>query len=698
MRNLLIITILFLGLTISFGQSKKQVKILSASKHASLGKNLSKKGIVDEAADHYFEAFKLKPTKLKYASKAGELFMQCKDYQRAVDCFYALKDKIKDYPLARFQYANALMNNGQYDDASREYVYFIETYKGKDADAMALKAQSMKRNCDFGLKLMNTYQKDIVIEHLPTNINSTKFEFSPIPYSDNMLYFSSTMKGGMAKLFRTTYSDDKWSDAEPATGFSMNKEAHFGNGTFSPDMERFYYTQCEGVEEKGKVISRCKIYVLKNKNNKWSSPQVLHPYINAENSTTTQPHIAHTKDKEILYFVSDREGGKGGLDIWYAVRDLHSNDIDFSAPLNAGNINTELNDITPFYDSEEETMYYSSTGMQSAGGLDIYKATGKLGKWSKPTNLGIPINSSADDYYYVLNKDKTSGYLVSNRTFGAEKFSTRDEDIFRFNVTEKELYAAGSILDIDTKKPINGSRVSLYEVTDDNNKKLLESKILDDSKYRFTLLKVKNYKIEFDKDGFYSTFFESTTNEKNKQDYGRIVNLQAFKKEALAENTSKPVITVSDIDKKDKVIVDNSYKAVKVSSKKTRAKEVYENALQGKYGDLLVSKGEIRNTKSKNNSETLITTAPIKTGTYYKIQVLAYQRMNQTNTKKLANLVELGRIDTEFFEEKNVSRALISDFASYDEAKAIIPKVKGQGFLDAFIVKYTDGIRIGAGK
>ncbi len=677
--------------------AQKNTAPLSAGKHISLAKKLVKTGELGEAADHYFEAFKLKPKKLKYIDKAGELFTASKDYYKASESYKFLKDKIKDYPMARYQYATALLNNGQYDDANREFVYFIETYKGKDADAVTLKAQQQKRNCDFGLKMQNNIQKDIAIEHLPANINSADYEFAPIPFNENTLYFSSTTKGGIAKMFRAQLVNNEWSNVGLATGFNMKKDVHFGNGAFTPDLSRFYYTQCEGVEEKGKIVSRCKIFLMKQTQGHWSQPIALHPYINAENATTTQPNIAHINDKEVLYFVSDREGGKGGMDIWYTVRDIKSDDIDFSAPVNAGSINTEANEITPFYDTEEEELYYSSNGMMSAGGYDVYKVNGKMNKWAKPLNLGMPINSGSDDTYYVLDKSRNGGFLVSNRTYGVEKLNTRDEDIFKFNIAEKELYVSGKVLENEEKSIIKASRVALYQLAENGDKKLLESKIIPDGEYRFNILKEKNYRVEVDKDGFFSTFYEVSTNQKDKLDYGRPLYL---KKLTVTPPKTDPVVTISEVKKTDKDKFVYTEKAIKVSSgnNKTKAKNVFENAINGKYGDFLVSKGEVRSVKSSSQKESLVTSAPVKEGVYYKIQVLAYQKMNEVNSKKLAQLISFGRIDTEYFEEKNVNRALISDFVNYEEAQAKLPAIKKEGFSDAYIIKYKDGIRMGAGK
>ncbi|MBK8808834.1 MAG: OmpA family protein, partial [Bacteroidales bacterium] len=203
----------------------------------------------------------------------------------------------------------------------------------------------------------------------------------------------------------------------------------------SPDGNRFYFTRCER-NWKNKMI--CSIYQSTKEANTWSIPVALPKIINNPKYTSTQPAVAtfSKRDEEILYFVSDRKGGRGGLDIWYTQFKKKQN--IWTEPKNCGNkINTSGNEVTPFVEMENRTLHFSSDGMCGWGQLDIFKSTGELSKWMPCENLKTPINSPFDDLYFNLNKNLTDGFIVSNRpskTVG--KTSTCCDDILIFKFDE----------------------------------------------------------------------------------------------------------------------------------------------------------------------------------------------------------------------------------------------------------------------
>jgi len=97
--------------------------------------------------------------------------------------------------------------------------------------------------------------------------------------------------------------------------------------------------------------------------------------------------------------------------------------MDFSVPVNLGpGINTPGNEITPFYDYENSTLYFSSDGHVSLGGYDVFKSEGTFGQWGEVENMGFPVSSSADDMYYIRELGSGDVYLVSNR---AARYLTR---------------------------------------------------------------------------------------------------------------------------------------------------------------------------------------------------------------------------------------------------------------------------------
>ncbi|HEY0298005.1 MAG TPA: OmpA family protein, partial [Arachidicoccus sp.] len=156
--------------------------------------------------------------------------------------------------------------------------------------------------------------------------------------------------------------------------------------------------------------------------------------LNDSNFTTTQPAFGKDKDgKSILYFVSDR-GGKGNMDIYYA---QYNSDGTFSAPIALdANVNTEADELSPFYDNFTQTLYFSSAGFAGLGGLDVFSINGFPSAWNgSPHNLGTGVNSSADDMYYVLSKNGRNGFFVSNRE-GTKSLigATSGDDIWSFKI------------------------------------------------------------------------------------------------------------------------------------------------------------------------------------------------------------------------------------------------------------------------
>ena len=480
------------------------------------------------AAEYYMAAWKQKPKKLELVYKAGEAFYIIKDYKKAAAAFKNVKEDYSNYPLIGLKYARVLKQSGDYDAASRELVYFLNNYKGADKDIISELVQNEIRGSELGIKMSAFPDEDVEIQHLGSNINTPETEFAPFAYNDETLYYSSTM-AARAEIYRSLKVNGEWSKPEKPGGFPDIENDHFCNGNLSPDNKRFYFTICKSKESWGGLTTECDLFVIKRENEKWGNPERLRDYVNAEGSTSTHPYVVHQNNTELLYFASNREGGKGGMDIWYMTRDLRSDDIDFTFPINCGStINTKGDEISPFYDQAEASLYFSSNGLVTIGGYDIFQANGNKSEWEKPENIGTPLNSSADDFFFVRTPSRQGGFFASNRMFGAEKLSTTDEDIFSFTDGDSspKVSVKGNVVDGKSNESLNGVMVSLSQYMDGGRKQFMANKRFDDGNYFFEVLPGAEYELEAQKEGFLPKTYVFSTREDGMRTAGKTIKME----------------------------------------------------------------------------------------------------------------------------------------------------------------------------
>ena len=250
---------------------------------------------------------------------------------------------------------------------------------------------------------------DVSITNLGVNVNTPYDEFSPIISSDGQtLIFTSTrpiLKEDIAKKEQglenvyISYYDDmtwKWSEAK-MLGETINQPGKNNSPiALSNDGQRMLLYR---GDPDGNIYES----VLLGDN--WSEPVKLPEPINSskhESSASISP------DGRTIYFVSNRKGGQGKLDIWLCHQD---NTGTWGKAENLGaTINTDNNEEGVFIHPDGKTLYFSSMGHNSTGGFDIFKSIFENGNWSSPVNLGNAINTPDDDLFFTLTADGKTGY------------------------------------------------------------------------------------------------------------------------------------------------------------------------------------------------------------------------------------------------------------------------------------------------
>lgn len=377
-------------------------------------------------------------------------------------------------PVVYLHYADALRMNEEFDEAEEQYRAYMELVpddpRGQFGIESCQKAKEWFSNPTAYL-----------VENMKF-FNSRQSDFSPFFASDDYqtVYFTSSREGSVGNDLHGATGEDftdifqsrmdrkgKWSVPVPLDE-NINTEFEDGTPVLNSDYSVMYFTRCKVNKN---TNYGCQIYSANRNGETWSKADAL---VIADDSVVVA-HPAISSDELILYFVSDMTGSIGGKDIWKVTR---SNEGDeWSEPENLGEqINTVDDEVFPFL-HEDGTLYFSSNGRVGMGGLDIYKAVqDEKGDW-QVENMKSPINSTADDFGIVFEKEMERGYFSSAR-------KTRESDeIYSFVLPPLKFNVSGLVRDSKTDELLSGSVIK--SIGSDGI--TIESTTGDDGSFKFML-------------------------------------------------------------------------------------------------------------------------------------------------------------------------------------------------------------------
>lgn len=266
----------------------------------------------------------------------------------------------------------------------------------------------------------------------------------------------------MAQKTGTTYTK-----GEPLPS-PFNENFNEGGATITANNRELYFTVCQ-VDKDG--YQNCDIYYSIYEFGNWGSILPLGDHINNPKSWESQPSISAHGD--VLYFTSNRPGGKGGLDLWVCYRQA---DGEWQAPVNLGDvINTPKNEKSPFIHSDSQTLYFASDGHPSLGGYDIFyaKKDNATNAWVEPANIGYPINTTADEIGLFVSLNGKKGYFNSNKLKGAGGWDLYEFDLYKNARPEKVALVKGVLKD-ENNNVVTDAKV---EVKNLKTKEITEVKV-----------------------------------------------------------------------------------------------------------------------------------------------------------------------------------------------------------------------------
>ncbi len=344
------------------------------------------------------------------------------------------------YPQCSFWLAVIKKNQGKYKEAKKLFDKYAKRNKKKKDDYFVRKANWEVSACDYAEFLVSSPDKSINMVHLDSMVNSKVSEYAPIEV-DSVLYFSSLRDTkdkdkkhhvNFNKIYTSVQDSIRWKKAKELDSVFNKNGIHNANTAFNDDFTRVFISRCE---QKNSQDFMCEIFSSVYENGRWQELKSLPGEINMKGYTNTQPAVGFLGDKEVLFFSSNRPGGAGKMDIWYCKL---KKDETYGKATNAGKkVNSEEDEITPYYCKPCQELFFSSTWWKGLGGFDIFKSEYKNDEFNEAKNLGTPINSNYNDIYFTINSKKTQAFISSNRkgSYFEEKESCCN-DIYSFKIPQ----------------------------------------------------------------------------------------------------------------------------------------------------------------------------------------------------------------------------------------------------------------------
>lgn len=510
-----------------FKEQKDQFK--EAEKHLQEGDAFYMAYSVDyrKAVAEYLQANKFNPNSSELNYKIGMCYFNFDKYQMKeyFEKAYSLKPTVA--PDILFYIAISYHIEGEWQKAIDYYNQFAGKATAPELQKLKTDAFKKVQECRNGQDLADKKAR-VWIDNLGESVNTKYPDYGPVISADEAIMIFTARRPGsedlspdgayFEDLFESKRVNGAWSKSVNM-GKPLNVQGqHDATIGLSPDGHTlFIYNDKKGNGD---------IYISTDEDGTWSKPEQLGKNINTD---AHEPDASLSFDGKRLYFTSNKPGGVGMHDIYYS--DWEEDKERWGEAVNIGNVlNTPYEERSVFIHPDGETMYFSSTGHNTMGGLDLFYSKLVDGVWQKPVNLGPPLNTPDHDVQLVVAGNGRYGYASSYRqggygekdiyliTFlGPEKLpmlSNEDNLIasiakpIKEKIKEPELVVEGSnmailtgiIRDEKTKQPLQAKVVLV-----DNDKNEVIAEFMSDSKtgkYLVSLPAGKNYGIAVKKEGY----------------------------------------------------------------------------------------------------------------------------------------------------------------------------------------------------
>jgi len=635
-----------------------------------------------------------------YLEGEAQFLIEEKQYDKAIDVYRRMIREVPDHSYAKYKIGQLyLKTDGQKDHAIQ---YLEEASQNIALDFDEKSIRETRTPVDVLLFLGEAYQiqnrinEAIVVYTTLKGLIKETHELYPVvtyrlqtcenakialanplrvskenmgePLNDENPNFSPVISGDGKTIIYTSYTrnylDNYYSVKENGTWSTPKK--------ISEKLSTKFYLKTSSLSYDGTQlylvtddVEKNDIYVCYKDGKNWTEAEKLHKNINGRK--TNETHACIAKDKKTLYFVSDREDGYGGSDIYKSVLNEKGK---WGDPENLGStINTPYNERTPFITLDDRYLFFSSKGHSSIGGYDIYYID--MTTKDQAINLGYPANTTDDDLFFVPDNSLTSGF-----TSYYDKTSLGKRDIYRVSIMP-EIHFAGEVINSTNGEKINNTQLEI-SVTETETNQPLKTVVTNNGEFNFKI-DPGNYHINVNGEQFIAS-----TNQVNvPQDYAENLFMYnvTLEPQQTQDATLADATPLAEIETVTEEIIENNNPAgeeiIEDEKEQLKKKPITEpNKEDDKNGNKQADVEE----KSIIQQEAFIPeTSSENTVKTYSVQLMALKNPVKVNYFKNVDDVVLTKYPDGFY------RYTVGNTTSYQKAQSLKEKIHGLGYANAFI-------------